>query len=220
MTSSRWLLPILVTVFVHTFVAALPLHFKQNKQERPPAIAFRLVQLPVQQIPVAEKAPTPTPTKTIKPPPTVRHRAPKPLPAPPLKVSPQKPKPPTSTNSVPVPTTVPSVPPPLPAIPVPRKSSRANLIAYGKNIHAAVMRHRRYPQAAKRLHLEGRAMVRITLDLRGHLLRKPVIHSSSGHEVLDREALHVVQKTAPFGALPDGVNSPSVTMVIPVQFYL
>ncbi len=92
--------------------------------------------------------------------------------------------------------------------------------AFGRGVHGAVAQERRYPVAARRLGLEGRGTVRLTIDRQGKLVGKPTIVRSTGHTVLDQEALKMVQRAAPFAPLPAGFAKPTATIVIPVDFKL
>jgi protein TonB len=94
-----------------------------------------------------------------------------------------------------------------------------DLGAYGRSIHRAVVKHRRYPRVARRLGLEGKVLIKISVDRQGRLLNA-VIKRSSGQEILDKEALRMVRAAAPFTSLPNDFDKPSVMVVIPVKFKL
>ncbi len=55
---------------------------------------------------------------------------------------------------------------------------------------------KRYPQEARMNRWEGRVIVRVIIDERGHLL-DAVVATGSGHEVLDRAALEVIRESCP-----------------------
>ncbi len=92
--------------------------------------------------------------------------------------------------------------------------------AFGRGVHGSVKREKRYPVAARRLGLEGRCTVRLTINKHGALVGAPKIVRSTGHTVLDDEALRMVQRAAPFAPLPAGFGKPTMTIVIPLDFKL
>ncbi len=236
MTISRWLLPLGVTAAIHSLVAALPYHFGSHHSppvedsEPPPKISFRLVAAPKTATttpaiqppaPPPRSAPVPPP-KNIKPVPLKR------IPPRPKKkqlvktVAPQPPpKPATKAIEAPVATPAPAavtIATPVQAPPQPVK--KVDLRGYGRRITAAVRRHLRYPQVAERLGLEGKTRVKISLNLQGQLLGSPTVYRSSGHPILDREALRIVRVAAPFAPLPSGMTRPSISIVITIKFTL
>ncbi|TPV94423.1 MAG: energy transducer TonB [Myxococcales bacterium FL481] len=97
---------------------------------------------------------------------------------------------------------------------------RRQLTAYGRGIHHAVSAERRYPFAARRLGLTGQAKVRVVIDRNGTLQGKPTLVQSSGHDVLDREAVAAVRRSSPFPPLPPGVGRTTAAFVIPIAFRL
>ena len=58
-----------------------------------------------------------------------------------------------------------------------------------------------YPAEAKREKLSGSLTIAFTIGADGHLLDVRMLHSS-GHPVLDREALRALRSAAPFPPLP------------------
>lgn len=92
--------------------------------------------------------------------------------------------------------------------------------AYARKLSQVVGRQRRYPASAARLGMEGRARVHVSINRDGSLAGAPRLMRSSGHEVLDAEALRMVEAAAPFAPLPEGLPRPSAEFVIPVDFSL
>lgn len=92
--------------------------------------------------------------------------------------------------------------------------------SYGRGVYGAVQGQQRYPAAARRLGLEGKGVVKIRIDRRGRLVGKPMIHTSTGHDVLDKEALAMVERAAPFDAPPSAFDKDVATLVLPVHFKL
>jgi protein TonB len=93
-----------------------------------------------------------------------------------------------------------------------------SLDGYGADLSRAVTRHRRYPPQARRLRLEGTVLVEVDVARDGSLAGEPVVSRSSGHAVLDEEALRMVRVAAPFSPLPAGVSGEAAHFVLPVRF--
>jgi len=96
--------------------------------------------------------------------------------------------------------------------------SKADMRAYGMGVHSAMARHRRYPPAALQQRLEGVVKVRLVVDRRGRLVGNPTVAKSSGHRVLDEEALRMVRVAAPFRPLPEDADKDTMVFVIPMDF--
>lgn len=91
---------------------------------------------------------------------------------------------------------------------------------YGRGILDAVNQEQRYPRMAARRGLEGTATVRIFVYRDGTLARTPDIVASTNHDLLDREALRMVESAAPFEAFPGSAEDEEQEFVIPVRFRL
>lgn len=149
------------------------------------------------------KKPVPKPEPPpVEPPPP--EPAPEPTPEPVRPPEPVAPPPPVAT------------PPPAPTAP----TARPDLGGYRRGIHGAVMKRRRYPRSARRLGLEGKAVVRVFIDREGKMARRPEIVRSTGHEVLDAAALEMLHEAAPFPPLPSGYDKALAELVIPIRFSL
>ncbi len=90
--------------------------------------------------------------------------------------------------------------------------------AYLSGLTARVSRFRSYPAIAQEMGLEGTVVVRVVVRPDGTLAAAPTVDASSGHEVLDDEALRIVARAAPF-APPIGHGGP-LTLRVPVRFHL
>ncbi|SME97404.1 protein TonB [Tistlia consotensis] len=89
---------------------------------------------------------------------------------------------------------------------------------YISRLAAWLERHRRYPKRARLLRQEGVAVVRFRIDRRGRLLDSR-LQSSSGHELLDAEALDLLKRSAPLPA-PAGPADAGQEFVLPIRFEL
>jgi protein TonB len=78
---------------------------------------------------------------------------------------------------------------------------------------------RKYPRAAARAGYQGTVMVRFVLDRDGGL-RASELLDSSGHALLDRAALELLDRAAPFPPLPSGSGLDEVELVLPIDYRL
>ncbi|MBU8898448.1 energy transducer TonB [Corallococcus sp. M34] len=82
------------------------------------------------------------------------------------------------------------------------------------------MREQHYPEPAVRLGMRGIAQVRVTVRRDGSLAATPRLSQSSDFELLDVEALRMVNACAPFEPLPASWPYLEAELVIPVRFFL
>jgi protein TonB len=97
--------------------------------------------------------------------------------------------------------------------------SFGDMAGYLGYIRDGVGRHRRYPELAQNLGLEGDVEVRVFVNPDGTLARPPMLAASSGHDILDQEALRMVMRAAPFPSLPAGHHTVAA-LTVPVRFRL
>jgi periplasmic protein TonB len=181
----------------------------------------------VEPPPELVEPPKPRPRDTSIPKPEPKQPEPEPEPAPVEPAPPEAPAPaPSETAARPSPQTSQTSPSPTPAekavapSPTPPKQPAIDFGPYQRGLHRALIAERRYPPMARRLGLEGTAKVRVVLDRAGRLVKDAKITRSSGHELLDEEALAMVRRAAPFPALPEGISQSAVSFEIPVRFKL
>jgi TonB family protein len=96
--------------------------------------------------------------------------------------------------------------------------TRFDMGAYLAALQARVGRHKRYPEMALRMGLEGTTEVAVALNPDGTLACSPTIAASSGHELLDSEALRIVASAAPYPPLTG--HDGRVNVRVPVRFHL
>ncbi len=82
---------------------------------------------------------------------------------------------------------------------------------YGAQVNRQVQRNRRYPAEAQRAGISGVVRVSIRIDSSGRLTAAS-IRASSGHDLLDREALATVRRASPFPKPPAGVAPASFSL--------
>jgi protein TonB len=187
---------------------------REIKHETAPKVA-REPPVAAQPEPKSETRPRPTPETTPKPKPK-RTAKPKPKP-----ISETTPAPPQSAAAIasvaPAPSSAPS------ASPAPSPGARASvtplhasassaavidkdlLARYRLQLISAARRYKRYPRAALDNQWEGAAEVAMVIGDNGRI-REVTISKSSGHEVLDRQAIDMFRKAKPLVPIPTGLR--------------
>lgn len=218
-------------------------------KSHPPALHMSLVQAEPAAEPPAPALPTPPVHTEALPPEPVRQAPVPPRPLPidpahlvtesPIAVAEQLPAeetdaPENTASEVPPTETTPAIATPVqPTLPAPKaepvvKTKQAPKVAepveidwngYQRDLFRSIAAERRYPPMARRLGLEGVARVRFVLSKTGRLAAPPQLAKSSGHTLLDEEALEMA-KRASFAPLPAGAQNDQVVFVIPVRFTL
>lgn len=166
---------------------------------------------PPEQIPVPPEPPPPQPAPPQPPPPRPTPPRPPPRPGPP------RPAP----RAEPHPVTAPAPPAAAPAAPPPAPAPRAVAVpaSWTARLFAHIARHKRYPPEAEQRRQQGTSLVRLVIDHAGNVLSAR-LEQSSGHALLDAEALDVVRRSAPLPALPEDIAAPTVEIFLPVGFRL
>ena len=188
--------------------------------EPPPPAPEPLQPLPEVVKPKIEPKIKPEPKPLVKQPtPVVERNEPvtEPPPSQPTEVIAVAPKPTAAppVQTVPAPVPVKQEPPPV-TNQVDVEDARNK---YGNSLWGAISKHKKYPKIAAMRGWQGEAIVELELDGSGKLKSKKIIQSS-GHDVLDRQALEMVEKALPFPAPPDALRGTSFTITVPVPFKL
>ncbi|MCG4254500.1 energy transducer TonB [Acetobacter senegalensis] len=84
---------------------------------------------------------------------------------------------------------------------------------------ARLEKYKRYPAEAMADHQEGVPMLRFSMDRKGHVLSAH-IQGSSGHALLDQEAMALVRRAEPLPVPPDSVQGDPITLTVPIEFYI
>ena len=221
------------------FVVFPAVHFATL--EPPPKQSPLVARLePAQPAPAAvPQVPVAAPPEPRKPPAKpVVHRPPaKPLArVKPVRKAPPPPAPPQPVAAVAeAPPVAPVAPPAAPAAatqPIARiapqtaapaamaeQASEVMLAQYRLAVIEAARRYKRYPPVALDNNWQGRAEVRMAIGADGTIAALSV-RSSSGHEILDREALDMIRKAKPVTPIPTSLRGTAFTVDIPVVFSL
>ena len=97
-----------------------------------------------------------------------------------------------------------------------RKAAEAN---WQGILLAHLQKHQKYPRSAIRRNIEGTVFIRFRMDRSGKLLSYSVIRSS-GHEVLDEEALAMMERADPLPPLPPELPRETIEIDVPTDFFL
>jgi protein TonB len=185
-----------------------------------------------------EPRPEPPPTPTVEPRPEPRPEPrteirpePQPVPreAPPPAVQPRV-EPSVAAPAVvrPVPAPVATAPAPPVVAPQPPPSApkitddahENRLVAtYGQSISKEIKRYQKYPPPAQRRGWEGTAEVLLQLAADGKVTGI-TLGKSSGHAILDEEALDMVRRASPLPQAPPDLRGRPLVVSVPIVFRL
>lgn len=91
------------------------------------------------------------------------------------------------------------------------------LQGYKVQLAAFASKYKRYPRLALERGWEGIAEVKLTIGADGQV-REAVIGVSSGHELLDREAVDMVRKAAPLTEITAALRNREFSVNLPIVF--
>lgn len=114
-----------------------------------------------------------------------------------------------------------AAPAPASAPPRPPLSRRARQAqdAYLRELMAWLLRHRVYPDQAKKDKAQGVVQVRFSIDRSGHVLASAV-HRGIGYPPLEQAALDVLARADPLPPLPRSLPMQKLTVTLPIEFSL
>jgi protein TonB len=96
-------------------------------------------------------------------------------------------------------------------------SGRGAMTSYLGLVSARLHRQKRYPAHARRRRMEGTAVISFAIDSGGRVVRSRLARSS-GHDLLDREVLAMLDRAKPFPPIPAEVGRRSLSLSVPVAF--
>ncbi len=91
--------------------------------------------------------------------------------------------------------------------------------AYSRLLGRAFAQHKSYPKIAQRRGWQGTVLLDIKIDSNGNVISTSV-RESSGHKALDRRALSMAKKAAPFPAPPKALAGSLFNISVPISFKL
>jgi protein TonB len=199
--------------------------FDQEPLEPPKVLTVEISQ----PQPVQEPQPKPEPVKPKIEPKPIPKITPKPQPVVEKKVSPvtvqeEPPPPPVATpapKAEPKPTVVAQPTPPEPPKPVTVNQEEIDNSRnqYGSLLSRESAQYKQYPKIAQMRGWQGDVAVDIQIDGNGNVLSTK-IHTSSGFESLDKQALEMVKKASPFPMPPAALRAKPFNVLVPVSFRL
>ncbi len=82
-----------------------------------------------------------------------------------------------------------------------------------------LQRHMRYPREAWLAGIQGTTVLRFSIDRDGKVIASS-LEQSSGHNVLDREAVQMVRRADPFPAIPYEIVGNELELRVPIVFFI
>lgn len=115
-----------------------------------------------------------------------------------------------------MPETTPAPPPPGPS----QQDLDAARSLYGSMLSRAIAKYKQYPKIAQMRGWEGEVLLEVHCDDKGQVLSTQV-KKSSGHNVLDEQAMTMVKKASPLPQPPEILrNNKNLVILVPVPFTL
>ena len=90
---------------------------------------------------------------------------------------------------------------------------------YSNLLRAHIAKHKKYPRIAQRRKMQGEVVIAIQIGGDGSLISKN-IQKSSGHKVLDKEGMNMMEKSKPFPVPPDTLKNSVTNVIVPIAFNL
>ncbi|HEX2197397.1 MAG TPA: energy transducer TonB [Burkholderiales bacterium] len=215
---------ILLSLALHGVILfGLSVERKAPMREPPPArLEARLVEPPAPAPPAPPPAPKVEPVKPAPPPKPVVKPLPRPKPpprpvakpAPAPEPEPVRPAPPVAAPSEPLPPAPPAVAavepsPPAPAAPSAEELEALTREQYRLALISAARGHNRYPPLARENNWEGEVRVRLDIGADGAVSLG--VEKSSGHAVLDRQALEMFRRAQAQVPVPPSLRGRAVS---------
>jgi len=215
---------VIISIILHT-LAALEIPGISFEKMKPKALVIELAPPKPEPPPPPPQPPKPEPVKPkVTPPPKpVVQNIPKPVVTKSPEVAP--PPPPTVIAAAPKaeappPTFVAPVATPEPPKPTVNQADVDNAKnQYGNLLSREVAKHKQYPKIAQMRGWQGDVELDLQIDGSGNLVSSKV-RTSSGFEALDKQALEMVKKAAPFPLPPEALRAKTFNVIIPVSFKL
>lgn len=231
------MLAVICSILIHILLALIIPNIKFDTNKKPELLVVELSKKP-EPPPIVIPEPVKVEPEPIKPkiePKPELKAINKPLPAPTLVKNEPVPymSPPTVVTHqteviavTPKEDAAPSPPPPATIAPEPPKPAAVSQEdmddargKYGNTLWGAIGKHKQYPRIAQMRGWQGEAIVELLLDGSGKLKSKKIIQSS-GFETLDKQALEMVDKAAPFPAPPEVLRGSNFSIKVPIPFKL
>ena len=214
----------MISITLHVLMAVGIPTFSFEKMVKPQVITIELARPKVEPPPPPPppKPPEPVKPKVVPPPQPVVQKMPQPVvtktpetvPPPPAVIA-AAPKAEAPPPSFVAPTPLPE--PPKPTVNQVDVDNAKN--QYGNLLSREVAKHKQYPKIAQMRGWQGDVELDLQIDGSGNLVASKV-RTSSGFEALDKQALEMVKKAAPFPLPPEALRAKTFNVIIPVSFKL
>ena len=90
-------------------------------------------------------------------------------------------------------------------------------MSWQKSLVFHLNKHKKYPHDARKNGHEGVANVSFTIDRSGKVISSS-LDKSSGSDLLDKEAIEVLNRASPFPTPPADVPQLTIHLSLPIQF--
>jgi len=208
-----------------TIIASLLIHWSLfnflHIEQQAPLLKKLDIELIMEIVKPKPKIEPPPPKPAVKQPPP----PPKPVvkqPPPPPKPTIKDPEPLVEPVSLPTEDTIPIEKPEIVEEAVLNKTDpvvEAKMIEdYATLLAAHISQFKRYPRIAQRRGWEGDVMIEIRMDSKGSILTISLLEKSQ-YQVLDDEAIKMIERAKPFPAPQKSIND-TFTVFVPVKFGL
>lgn len=98
-------------------------------------------------------------------------------------------------------------------------SAKNSIYTYHDAVKQRIQANRFYPAQARQEGIGGKSMVAFSINRDG-TVKDVRLFSSSGNDILDREAVENIKRASPFPKLPDTVKEESLALEIAISFKL
>jgi protein TonB len=99
------------------------------------------------------------------------------------------------------------------------ENSEKTMLRYTDMIRQRIRDVMIYPHHARTQGIEGRSFVRFSIHSDGTLISVQLVRSS-GHSMLDEEALSAIRRAAPFPTIPESIKKDQITFIQGLNFEL
>ena len=214
---------LIVSITLHTLAAIGLPNFSVEKMLKPKELVVELAPPKPEPPPPAPQPPKPEPVKPkVTPPKPVVQNTPKPVIAKSPEVAPPPPVIAAAPKAdAPPPAVVAPVAPPEPPKPTVNQVDVDNAKnQYGNLLSREVAKHKQYPKIAQMRGWQGDVELDLQIDGSNGNLIASKVRATSGFEALDKQALEMVKKAAPFPLPPEALRAKTFNVIIPVSFKL
>ncbi len=213
----RVVLALLFSMLIHGMLLALVPGWRTNVFKPQPVLSVQLPEL-VRTEPAPAALPAKPQPKAI-PMVTERARSEFKLPQPPRIETSVAPQPQAEPTEIPPVVPLTAAPTPAPLVVAKAVPDSALLDSYGKTLSTLIAKYQRYPRIAQLRGWQGTAQVLLSVSATGRMVNV-VILRSSGFEVLDDQALEMVQQATPLPQPPEALRGREFTVMVPIVFKL